>query len=95
MRRTEPSSEDLKSLAGDLSFRQGGWDLQQSPATQPWARSKHDWKPGGPWAMSQQQAPCRVQSLERRPGSRAVWMRVEERSHVKAIWGVKSAVFSA
>ena len=78
----------MKSLAGDLAFRQGGWDLQ-------WARSKQDWEPGGLWAVSQQQVPCRVQSLERRPGSRAVWMKVEERSHVKATWGVKSAVFSA
>lgn len=85
---TEPSSEDLKSLAGDLAIRQGGWDLQ-------WARSKQDWEPGSPWAVSQQQVPCRVLSLERRPGSRAVWMKVEERSHVKATWGVKCAVFSA
>ncbi|MXQ79815.1 hypothetical protein E5288_WYG007120 [Bos mutus] len=44
MSRVEPSSEDLKSLAGDLAIRQGGWDLQ-------WARSKQDWEPGSPWAV--------------------------------------------
>lgn len=88
-RHTEPRSEELVSLAEDVTFQHGGQGFRQSRGTRPWARREHDWEPeAASELMRQQAAPCSVQV----PGDETYGE--EGRPRTKNVWGVKSAAIA-